>query len=254
MLYRNRAEFGAGHGVAVRWDLSPGDSQRACRLATASVRDHRSRACRAPAEDNPRLAGLVLDMTTWARLRTTSRGTWNPCRRHMRPGSPSGKRQCDPKAGLGWAHAGDAAAALARCRHSARRIGEGLALLARDRDAAEAFRFANRAMALQRVHTLAAEARARNAPANSPRSTFPPNRTWYPFQLAFILLNLPGLTQPHHPDRSRRPGGRRRPALVPHRRRQDRGLPGPDRLHAWPSAACRATVDGPVGRARAWPC
>ena len=30
----------------------------------------------------------------------------------------------------------------------------------------------------------------------------PDNRRWYPFQLAFILLNLPGITKLDHPDRS----------------------------------------------------
>src|SRR5260370_2474263 len=30
----------------------------------------------------------------------------------------------------------------------------------------------------------------------------PENRRWRPFQLAFILLNLPALTDLHHPDRS----------------------------------------------------
>lgn len=29
-----------------------------------------------------------------------------------------------------------------------------------------------------------------------------PNRSWYPFQLAFILLNLPCITDPKHPDRT----------------------------------------------------
>ncbi len=30
----------------------------------------------------------------------------------------------------------------------------------------------------------------------------PANRSWRPFQLAFILLNLPALADPHHPERS----------------------------------------------------
>ena len=40
-----------------------------------------------------------------------------------------------------------------------------------------------------------------------PSSTFdePKNRSWRPFQLAFILINLPSLTDLHHPDRSEHP-------------------------------------------------
>ena len=30
----------------------------------------------------------------------------------------------------------------------------------------------------------------------------PENRSWRPFQLAFILLNLPAMTDPTHPERS----------------------------------------------------
>ncbi len=33
----------------------------------------------------------------------------------------------------------------------------------------------------------------------------PENRSWYPFQLAFILLNLPGITKFDHPERSEAP-------------------------------------------------
>ncbi len=33
----------------------------------------------------------------------------------------------------------------------------------------------------------------------------PENRRWYPFQIAFILLNLPGVTKLDHPDRGESP-------------------------------------------------
>ena len=33
----------------------------------------------------------------------------------------------------------------------------------------------------------------------------PDQRSWRPFQLAFVLLCLPGLTDPHHPDAQRGP-------------------------------------------------
>ena len=69
------------------------------------------------------------------------------------------------------------------------RIAEGIELLARGGEALEAFRLANRAMALQ--------ARRRN-PERYPEGERP---RWRLFQLAFVLLNLPSLEDGEHPDR-----------------------------------------------------
>ena len=123
-------------------------------------------------------------------------------------------------------------------------------------DVADAFRFANHAMWQQRVHTLA----GRGAPADDPalrlhraldRADIPKNRSWRPFQLAFVLLNLPALADPRHAERTS--AAARGPAVLPHRRRQDRGLSRADRV--------RARDPTPAGRRRrprraatAWRC
>lgn len=72
---------------------------------------------------------------------------------------------------------------LHRAGVAANRIEEGIAQLA-DPQALEAFKIANRAMA------AAARRRLR---INEPQ--------WRPFQLAFLLMNLPGIVNPAHPDR-----------------------------------------------------
>lgn len=66
---------------------------------------------------------------------------------------------------------------------AADRIEAGIAALA-DPNVLDAFRLANRAVA---------KAAMRRDPGRTPE--------WYPFQLAFILLGLPGLADPRHPDR-----------------------------------------------------
>ena len=143
--------------------------------------------------------------------------------------------------------------ALDNCRTTLQRIRAGLELLVKDSQAAEAFRFANRAMWLQRIHSIHTREVRQDKSADLAAIDIPINRTWYPFQLAFILLNLPSLTDPLHPDRSHPTRCDRRPALVPHRRRQDRSLPGPGRLHDGDCAACRAR--SAAARARpAWRC
>jgi hypothetical protein len=90
--------------------------------------------------------------------------------------------------------------ALARCDKACERIQEGIALLATDPHAGAAFRFANRAMWLQRIHSLYAERRRQGGEVKLTDLDTPMNRTWRPFQLAFILLNLPGITCLDHPE------------------------------------------------------
>ena len=64
----------------------------------------------------------------------------------------------------------------------------------------------NRAMWLQRTHSLFAEGvRRGDEKPDYEDIDIPENRSWYPFQLAFILLNLPGITKFDHPERSEAP-------------------------------------------------
>jgi len=103
------------------------------------------------------------------------------------------------------AYADVAAGALADCRAALGRMRAGIAVLDADPAAAQAFKFANRAMQLQRIRFIfAREARGGRQP-DLEQIDLPANRTWRPFQLAFILLNLPALADPRHPDRSDAP-------------------------------------------------
>jgi len=72
---------------------------------------------------------------------------------------------------------------LANCRRALDRIRDGIELLASDADARLAFSFANRAIALQSQWTKGRVNR------------------WWPFQLAFQLLNMRAITNPAHADR-----------------------------------------------------
>ena len=107
----------------------------------------------------------------------------------------------DPKEGL--AQFGDAGrVAIDNCRITLKRIEEGLELLAKDTKAFESFQFMNRAMWLQRTHSIYAEkVRRGEQPDFDKDIDEEKNRSWRPFQIAFILLNLPGVTKLDHPER-----------------------------------------------------
>ena len=130
----------------------------------------------------------------------------------------------------------------------AARLDRAIDLLRDNGIAREAFRFANQAMALQRVRSELVRARLADPSAESPGcsgSWTSGNRSWRPFQLAFVLLCLPGLTSPVASGCAPRPCRRPGPAAVlSDRRRQDRGLPRAVRVHVRDPPAA-----GPVGGA-----
>jgi hypothetical protein len=59
-----------------------------------------------------------------------------------------------------------------------------------------AFRFANRAMARRRIHSLFALSRRRGEEKTLADFEERRNRSWRPFQLAFILLSIPSFRPP----------------------------------------------------------
>ena len=236
MAYRDEVEFAVGHGIAVRAEAYPPDPRTATRIVTVVVPRYEVPRTDAPSvAEVPELAGAALDMAVLADARDEDLAAL------LSPLADAyeawiGRQQAriaDPGARLeGFeAEAGDV---LGRCRHAAARIRTGITLLGADPVAAQAFRFANRAMWQQRVRSMVAERRRRDAEVGVDDALaevdVAANRSWRPFQLAFVLLNLPSLTDPTHAERAEGTGARR-PAVVSYRRRQDGGLPRPHGVH-----------------------
>ncbi len=208
MLYRDQVEFAVGHGVSVHAEPDADDPRRAVRIETRSVPRYDVAPSEAPAsEEVPELAKVAFDMRTLAEASDAElpRLLLPLVEAYEAWISRQDSRIGDPRARLdGFEDA--ARQALSHCRRAAERIRAGIDTLASNPQAAEAFRFANRAMWLQRVHSLAAADRRRDASLTLADALaardLPENRSWRPFQLAFILLNVPALADPTHRDRS----------------------------------------------------
>ena len=255
MLYRDELEYSVGHSVAVHAEVSDQQRARAVRLKTRVLPWFDVPQVEAPRiEENSDLRGVVLDMKLLRelsppevlaslRVLVEAYGRWIAA------------RQLDVANGERGLNEQRAAAdkALSACSHTLTRLRAGVDLLATHAHAMEAFQFANRAMWLQRIKSLVAR-RVRKSGSVPPDEQAaidePRNRTWRPFQLAFILLESAG----HHrssPFGSKSShGSHRGPALVPDRGRQDRSLSRTDGLHAGLAEAARAGR-WPQWRARA---
>ena len=210
MLYRRHVEFAVGHGVGVHVDTLPGNPNRAVRIATKVIPSYEVPKTTPPMPEdaaiNPaftKLDGLERDMaklaeTPQAKLREKIEPLVIAYREWIeleqaRIGNPDEGLADYRKAAL---------LAIDRCKATLRRIEEGLDLLEADAQAAEAFHFMNRAMWLQRTRSIFSENIRRGKEVDYNDVDISANRSWYPFQLAFILLNLPGVTKLDHPERS----------------------------------------------------
>jgi len=215
MTYRRRVEFARGHAVSVTAEPSLDDPTRTERIATTYLPMHEVRQT-APASpaDRTQLAGLVTDMS---RLADLPAGELQHALLPLADGyvawltEQSAKLEQDPTL---TPHREAAEDALYEAELVATAIREGIELLVNGSDTLEAFRFANRSMAEQRLRTDAIRAR-RDGDARDllvileeyrgqidPDSGENPHTRWRPFQLAFVLLNLAALADPTHESRS----------------------------------------------------
>jgi hypothetical protein len=209
MIYREEVEFAVGHGVAVH-AKTDGDPERAREVRTVVMPQYEVPVTETPGlrpEDRPAMREMVeqghLDMEVLAAMDRSELvavlsaladdyGKWIE--------EQGGRIGADVVG-----HDAQAAVALDRCKEIERRLEEGIAVLAEagNEKALAAFRFANRAMAQQRVHSLFALSQRRGE--NKALADFEQrrNRSWRPFQLAFILLSIPSLADPTHKDRTK---------------------------------------------------
>ena len=208
MIYRKQVEFAVGHSISVSATPSEMDLERAIEIRTAVLPQYEVPVTETPGlnpEDRPAMRRMVdegfLDMHVLAELErpalvealsiiTDDYESWI--------GEQRGR--------IGMNVVGyDSAAnqAMDRCEEILARLREGIGVLDTDDDALRAFRFANHAMASQRIRSIFALKRRRGEEVTIADLDVRKNRSWRPFQLAFVLLSLPALADPKHKDRTK---------------------------------------------------
>lgn len=207
MIFRHDVEFAVGHGVAVHAETLPGDPWRAISLETVSIPTYDVPQQTASEQDDPgfeELAGLETSMKALANAdRSTITRLLNPLTKAYASWIVrEEKKLSDPVERL-EEYAEAVKRTIHRCRSTLKRIQAGIDLLKANEAAFSAFRFANEAMYLQRIHGLIAESQRRHQPKTFEElDAQTSNYRWRPFQLAFILLNLESVTDLKHKDRS----------------------------------------------------
>ena len=200
MLYRKQVEFAVGHGIGVHATTLKEDSTKATQLSTTVVPVYEVPKATPPTvAEEPKLEGLVLEMKVLAGLMPEDL----PSRLLSLPAAyehwiqSQRDRLSDPDEGLDNFQ-DSAQEALEKCDRALSRIKAGIETLRTNPKAARAFLFMNRAMHLQRVRSIYSSLKRQGKEINLDEIDSP---RWFPFQLAFILLNLPSTTDLTHPDR-----------------------------------------------------
>lgn len=192
LLYRNARVFAIGHGCAATWDRE-GTSSHVGRVATTFIpRQEISRAKPGGVSAGVDLRMSFLSNASDEELAQNLGRLVTEYREWIDRLSESVQRdEADVEKGLKVV----AEEHVERARAAADRMQNGIDLIVRDSDAGRAFRLANAAMQMQRARQDWVRGGAAGAVGDGA------DQSWRSFQIAYLLLNLPGLADADHEDR-----------------------------------------------------
>ena len=177
--YADTPEYATGHGVAAAWELVDGACRRLRTAWIPSAEVEKTETMSAP--------GAELDMETLGALADgpAAQAALHPLAAEYRAWIAARREGIATLAGTRRQTAKEL---LRLASLAAERMERGIEVLTNDPDALDAFRVANRAVARALRQRLPEQFAAQ-----------PPR--WRAFQLAFLLLNLPGIADPSDPHR-----------------------------------------------------
>lgn len=208
MLYRRKVEFAVGHGISVHATTSKDDYERASEIKTVVLPQYEIPVTETPGtnpQDRPSLQKFFKD--GWLNMRKLAELPVEELVRGMSLLTDDYEawiqEQREKSNTPEFAHYTESAeAALGHCEEILARLRDGIDVLANNEQALDAFRFVNRVMADQRVHSIWALNNRRKENKSLDDCNKESNYTWRPFQLAFILLSIPSLSDPIHKERT----------------------------------------------------
>lgn len=208
MIYRKRVEFAVGHSVSVRATPAEDDPEHAVEVCTVFLPQYEVAVTETPGlnpEDRPAMRRMVddgfLDMEFLAGLELAKLIEALSVLTDDYEAWISEQRARIGVDVLGYDDAANQA--MDRCSEILLRLRDGISAIRLNEDALKAFRFANRAMAIQRVRSIYALKKRRKEEVEIESLNVRKDRSWRPFQLAFILLSIPSLVNPKHKDRTK---------------------------------------------------
>lgn len=197
LLYRNQTVFAVGHGVAVEWESHSADRQNVAQLKTVIMPVHEIPRVVPPdwigagSLDMKKLSNAVDGDEVYEYLNPLleeyDQWIWD---REDESNALEGEMKTT------------ASEHVEACRESLNRMRKGLDLIrasGKQGKVIEAFRFANRAMVMQRTQSSWARIASKSKDwSNGPASV---RTEWRPFQIGFILQSITGIFEPAHNDR-----------------------------------------------------
>ncbi len=190
LIYRHRQEYAVGHGIAVNWEKEDKVSNRATKIFTTVIPKREIYGVRGPEGLPPFSMDELGRSNSFSEVQAHLSPLLNAYSDWITQRKSEVKKISPPDDSV-------ARDLIAAQEQSLRRMQVGLECL-NDQEAFEAFRFANRAMAMQRRTTERVLARRRGE-AIPPDDQIPVE--WRPFQIGFILQALTSLVNPSHCDR-----------------------------------------------------
>lgn len=214
--YQKRMEFAVGHGISVHAEADSQNPQRAVMIQTRVIPFYEVKTTETPGArpgDRDAMQRMVreslFDMKELAELSVPEkRHVLVKCLRGLTADYAAWIADNLAIAKADKAHWKTLRLGINDCKNVLKRLNEGISVLEKDDIALKAFGFANRAMMLQREHSIYALKRRQGIEKQKNYETVfsdydkPRNRTWRAFQLAFILLSIPALADPTHPSRT----------------------------------------------------